>query len=53
LILLQALQLAEAVNSRPWSQGITSGEDISSLISAAVIWTMTFGVAMMMGMSVF
>jgi hypothetical protein len=22
LILLQALQLAEAVNSRPWSQGI-------------------------------
>ena len=40
-------QIAEAVNSRPWSQGINSSDDICSLISAAVILTMTFGVAML------
>jgi len=41
-------QIAEAVNSRAWSQGINSSDDICSLISAAVILTMTFGVAMLM-----
>jgi hypothetical protein len=41
-------QIAKAVNFRPWSQGINYGDDICSLISAAVILTMTFGVAMLM-----
>ena len=41
-------QIAEAVNSRAWSQGLNSSDDICSLISAAVILTMTFGVAMLM-----
>jgi hypothetical protein len=42
-------QIAEAVNSRAWSQGINSSHDICSLISAAVILTVTFGVAMLDG----